>query len=630
MMIRLFFSLITLLATLSLYAQADVQAAIDRVRSDSRYRWGEGRSASLDESLELARENLASKLRTVLVSESKLSNDDFSSTTTAVTAGTLENLSELYYNDGREYVALVYVSQADLDRAEKDRCDLIKDLIDRGKAQEEQVNISQALKYYVWALRLLNTFNDRIMLTANSAERDAKLWLSNHIPAMLDNISFEIPEEKIVENPEDIDRYVVTVLASYNGHPVSMLDVSYFNGDHTISPVHFKSGEGVLTFPNLLAMKNTSIRVLYDYAQEGRTFNPLLEAVYPKGFKRLPFDDRSSKKLPIAVAKEKLKQTVSLPEFEAAPAPTDAAALADAQPLYKAERKTIERPLADNAALYVDAMKRVEQAIRSKNYLSVKNDFTPEGFRIFELMMGSGAVTISKKDLNFEIQQSGDNIVGKYIPVAIRNGKHISKENIVFRFSPSDGKIRSVAYALTSRAENDIFREASWSLDSRYSLMQFMEDYQTAYALKRLDYIESIFSDNAVIITGTVKPNARKRIYNWSDMQGMAADNMVTYKQFTKESFLEKLKEDFRRKSYIQLTFEDTYISKVPNTENLIDNDVIWIELHQDYQSSNYNDKGYLALQINLRKSGSSINVRTWTPVFVPMNVLKESFPIGI
>ena len=220
--------------------------------------------------------------------------------------------------------------------------------------------------------------------------------------------------------------------------------------------------------------------------------------------------------------------------------------------------------------------------------------------------------------------------MGKYIPVAIRNGKHISKENIVFRFSPSDGKIRSVAYALTSRADIDIFREASWSLDSRYSLMQFMEDYQTAYALKRLDYIESIFSDNAVIITGTVKPNARKRIYNWSDMQGMAADNMVTYKQFTKESFLEKLKEDFRRKSYIQLTFEDTYISKVPNTENLIDNDVIWIELHQDYQSSNYNDKGYLALQINLRKSGSSINVRTWTPVFVPMNVLKESFPIGI
>lgn len=49
----------------------------------------------------------------------------------------------------------------------------------------------------------------------------------------------------------------------------------------------------------------------------------------------------------------------------------------------------------------------------------------------------------------------------------------------------------------------------SWEEDSRICLIRFLEDYQTAYALKRLDYIESIFSDDAWIITGTVlkKPN---------------------------------------------------------------------------------------------------------------------------
>ncbi len=626
-MIRKVLILIALLVAATGAAQSDMQAAIERIRTDSHYRWGEARSTSLDEALELAKDNLLSKMKTVVVSESTLSNDEFTNRTTAVTAATLENVSELYYKDGSEYVAMVYVSQADLDRAEKERCEFIKDLIERGKSQEEQVNISQALKYYTWALRLLNNYNDRLTLTANAGERDAKIWLSNHIPAMLDNIKFEIPQEKIVEDPASYDRYTVTVNASYDGHPVSMIDISYFNGEHTVSPVHFKSGEGVLTFPNLTALKNTTIRVLYDYAQEGRTFNPLVAGVYPSKFKRMAFDDRSSKTLPIVVNKETLQPAQSTPEFAAAPASTDAAAAEDGAALYKVERKTIERPVSTAADNYIAAMKRLEQAIRTKDYQSVKNDFTAEGFRIFEQMMGSGTVTVTKKDLDYKIEESGKHIVGKSIPVAIKNGRHISKENIVARFDASEGKIRSVAYALTSRAENDIFREASWSLDSRYSLMQFMEDYQTAYALKRLDYIESIFSDDAIIITGTVKPNARKRLYNWSDMQGAAGNDMVTYKQYTKEAFVEKLKEDFRHKSYIQLTFEDTYISKVPNTERYVDNDVIWIELNQDYQSSNYNDKGYLALQINMRPSGSLINVRTWTPVMIPMNVLKETFP---
>ena len=63
--------------------------------------------------------------------------------------------------------------------------------------------------------------------------------------------------------------------------------------------------------------------------------------------------------------------------------------------------------------------------------------------------------------------------------------------------------------------------------------------------------------------------------------------------------------------------------------EGLIDHEVIWIELSQDYNSSIYHDKGYLALQINLRPDGSLINVRTWTPHFVPLEQLKQRFPIG-
>ena len=40
-------------------------------------------------------------------------------------------------------------------------------------------------------------------------------------------------------------------------------------------------------------------------------------------------------------------------------------------------------------------------------------------------------------------------------------------------------------------------------------LISFLENYKTAYALKRLDYISSIFDDDALIITGRVLKNVK-------------------------------------------------------------------------------------------------------------------------
>lgn len=623
--------LLSLLSATGAFAQSGQQEAMERIRSNSNYRWGEARSASLDEARENAREDLISKLKTILVQESSLINDEFSSSTVATTVGAIENLEEIYYQDGQEYIAMVYVSEQDLRNAEEERRQTIREFVEIGRSQEEQLNISEALKYYTWALRLLNTFNDKVEINTPNGSRNAATWLSNHIPAMLSNISISIPAEKIKEDPTDYDRYLINIDVTYNGQPVSMLDLAYFNGEKMVSPVHCKSGEGVLTFPDLSNMKTVNVRIVYDYPQDGRNYSPTVAAVYSKGFRRMTFDDRSSLNLPISINKETTQQTESAPEMAVA-APTDAAEIADAAPVVKAPRKTKERSFAEDAERYIEMMKRVENAIRTRDYQSVASDFTPEGFKLFEKMMGSGKVTLAKNTTDYKIEQASLFVRGKGPDVAIKNGKHISKEKIVFRFDSVQNKISSVAYALTSRAENDIFREgATWTMQSRYALLQFMEDYQTAYALKRLDYIESIFSDNAIIIVGSVQPGVGKRFFNASEvLPGKFETKKVTYKTYNKDAYIRKVKEDFRRKSFIQLVFDDTYIAKVPVSDVFVqDRDVIWIELNQSYYSSNYNDKGYLALQIDLRTSGSMINVRTWTPYFVPMETLKAHYSAG-
>ena len=115
---------------------------------------------------------------------------------------------------------------------------------------------------------------------------------------------------------------------------------------------------------------------------------------------------------------------------------------------------------------------------------------------------------------------------------------------MAFRFNRYDNKIQSLAFALSRKAEDDIFNAAAkWTDASRFTLLQFMEDYQTAYALKRLDYIEQIFSDDAIIITGTVlKPAGRQYV------EGSPIDFNRTDVQFTtknKQQFIETVRRHF-------------------------------------------------------------------------------------
>ena len=154
-----------------------------------------------------------------------------------------------------------------------------------------------------------------------------------------------------------------------------------------------------------------------------------------------------------------------------------------------------------------------------------------------------------------------------------------------------------------------------------------MEDYQTAFALKRIDLFEKVFSNSAIIITGSVSQKNSKARMVEGDFK--TKRTQVNYKTFNKDEYLAKLRRDFREKSYIQITFEDTRISKVDDG-GLLDNEVLWIELKQQYSSSNYSDKGFLALQLNLKPTNSQILVRTWTPTFMEFSDLKKAFPIGL
>ena len=130
--------------------------------------------------------------------------------------------------------------------------------------------------------------------------------------------------------------------------------------------------------------------------------------------------------------------------------------------------------------------------------------------------------------------------------------------------------------------------------------------YETAFALKRLDYIESIFDDHAVIITGSYVKTAQKT----SDGNKYLNNKNVKYNKQDKTSYLKNLESCFRSNQFINVRFADNEVSKMGAGGELFG-----IQIHQDYYSSSYSDTGYLFLMVDMNNPKTPIiKVRTWQP----------------
>ena len=85
------------------------------------------------------------------------------------------------------------------------------------------------------------------------------------------------------------------------------------------------------------------------------------------------------------------------------------------------------------------------------------------------------------------------------------NNRDIKNEYLVFSLS-SSYEIISLNYALEKHKYLNIIEQGAKLGDSvnRQKILDFIETYRTAYNKKELQYIEKVFSDNALIIVGRV------------------------------------------------------------------------------------------------------------------------------
>lgn len=139
-------------------------------------------------------------------------------------------------------------------------------------------------------------------------------------------------------------------------------------------------------------------------------------------------------------------------------------------------------------------------------------------------------------------------------------------------------------------------------LRRRQLILDYVEQFRTAYNQKDIDFLEAVYSDDALIITGTVV----KRKSN----DGIQLPDKITYKQQDKKTYLANLSRIFNNNKQIRVTFDEIEVMRHP-----VNVDFYGVTLHQGYTSDNYHDDGYLFLLWDFRNEQQpQIHVRTWQP----------------
>ncbi|MBQ7622776.1 MAG: nuclear transport factor 2 family protein [Bacteroidales bacterium] len=179
-------------------------------------------------------------------------------------------------------------------------------------------------------------------------------------------------------------------------------------------------------------------------------------------------------------------------------------------------------------------------------------------------------------------------------------------QEVCIEFSPY-GKITDFNFAIEQNQYMQIFREGTKveDFDQRMQILHYLEQFRTAYNQKNIIFMDAVFSDDALIITGKVIKRVKSEV---------PLPPEIEYTRQSKAQYLANLKKCFDRNSYINVVFDDIKVLKHGSKPNYYG-----VTLTQHWNSSNYSDEGILFLVWDFSdEDAPKIHVRTWQPIETP------------
>lgn len=585
-----------IIVTFLFIALAAKGQSIEEIQTSKDYIWGTGNAATLKKADNEALAALISQISTNVSSkfeqltEGGMNGDQatvdetFKSVINTYSRATLNNTRRIVIQNEPEAVVMRYIKVAEIQRIFDGRKTKILDFAQEAIRAEKKAQVADALRYYYWALVLLQSYPDGNFLTMKD-EEGKDLLLTTWIPKQMNDI-FSNLKVSMESTHLDGDLKTINLKVLYKGQPARNYDYTYFDGRDWSNIFSAKDGTGIVELPVLANARNLQLRTEYMFEGEANIDNELSEVmgtVNPITMRNCALKLEGEEPKP---GEEKTE--------EALMAESDSATTTNSGMHYLS---TME------SAAYDDTMKKVEKAIRTRNFTDIQSLCTESGYDMFNRLIKYGQGKIINEP-EFRFLECNGEVTCRSLPMSFKfSNQRTFVEDVVFTLN-KEGKIDCLSFGLNKPAVDDIMNQTSWNDTVRNVLINFLESYKTAYALKRYDYINSIFSDDALIITGSV-------LKHTASNEGQAMSKQaVKYTRQTKSEYMKKLQHIFRSSEFINLRFADNQVRK-----SGVGGEIYGIQIKQDYFSSSYGDTGYLFLMVDLNNPKEPvIHVRTWQP----------------
>lgn len=565
----------------------------DYIKSSGEYYYGESMATSEAEADKEALAQLVSMIAVHVSSDFSQSYEQISNGSEmnhnqyvhnciqTYSSSTLTNCEKMTIGTEPNITVRRWMKRSELASIYESRIAKAKDMVEMAKEAVDRRKLGMALQYYYWAYSLIRS----VQYPNEVKDAEGHLLVNWIIPQMRNILS------DIKVTVEQVDGENVDLLFTYKGGSISEVEFSYNDG-REMCIGKAKDGRGSMQMIPNYDGKNYYLDIEYEYKSLARgdaemesVLNVVSKAVIPE----------ASNKLNGQTARKPTSSTIIKEEVGIKLVPSSTQVVSDAN-------------------VYENTMKKILAAIRTHRHTDAYNCFTIEGREMFDQLIGYGKGRIvGTPNISYYKSQKGSVVArGLQMSFSFRNGtKTTFVEDVAFTLNEK-GKVENVAFGLGHNTENDILsKKLMWKEETREQLMEFLENYKTAYCLKRLDYIKSIFSDDAIIIVGNVARQYTPR----NNHDGRISDKgktIITLNRYTKDKYIQHLARCFRRNEFINIRFTQSDIQKL---EKNVDQEIICVQLGQDYNSTTYADQGYLFLMIDMTdKDAPFIKVRTWQP----------------
>ena len=186
----------------------------------------------------------------------------------------------------------------------------------------------------------------------------------------------------------------------------------------------------------------------------------------------------------------------------------------------------------------------------------------------------------------------------------------------------ANGRISDINIAKSKLQYEKLLKEGEKlkDFDRREQIIKFCEDFANAYCKMDLKFMEDIFSDDALIITGNVRERTKSSIAMDKNREvNLPNKKDVQYTVHTKEQYLNNLRTVFSKAEgtgYINVKFEDYEIRRHGAKPNYYS-----VTLKQSWKSKNragkkYEDEGVVFLIWDFTNEDKpKIQVRTWQDI---------------